>query len=405
MSFKREITDKSRGDWHSEEVLIFTGARQAGKTTILQQIKEELIAQDNSCHWISLEDPSLLAPLNDDPDNLFKIIPKGTARQYVFVDEIQYLRNPSGFLKYHYDLQRQQVKLIVTGSSAFYLDRRFGDSLAGRKKIFPVNTLSFREFLLFKNMPELAGRKDFNDLLIPEKEELSIAWHEYIRYGGYPRVVLAKLKDKENVLRDLAYSYVKKDIFEANIHDEDDYFRLLQILCRQTGSLVNAAELANTLNMNRQTTQKYLEIMHRSYHLAFIKPFYNNLRKELTKMPKVYGLDTGLCNFFAGNLQPYVTRNDKGPLLENSVFRQLLEKNVYDWSEIKYWRTADGHEVAFVTPGMNLALEVKANPAKFNSHHWEVFHNAYPEISLNVVTLDKQADEVKSYPLLDPWEI
>lgn len=401
MSILREITVKSEKYWKTDEVLVFIGPRQAGKTTVLKQIKNDLEKQGETCFFLDLEDPEYLGLLNQSPKNLFKIFSiNPDKKNFVFVDEVQYLNNPSNFLKYLFDEHKGKLKLIVSGSSAFYLDRKFKDSLAGRKKIFNVYTLSFREFLKFKKEDDLA-RKDLGKISLEEKSKVSLSYREFIVFGGYPRVALALLEDKEDILKEIAYSYIKKDIYEANIRQDETFYKLFKILAAQTGNLVNASELANTLNLSKTAIDNYLYVMQKSFHLAMIRPFFQNVRKEITKMPKVYFYDSGLRNFFVNNFSQFETRNDKGRLLENAVFRQLLEK--YDASEVKFWRTIDQKEIDFIAG--DLALEVKMNSGRFKEKKYKLFLESYPEKKLSFVSLDVEADSTDSYPVIDVWNV
>lgn len=405
MSIIRDVTLASRPHWKREEILLFTGPRQAGKTTILRQIEKSLTDEGSICQWLNAEDPAVRELLDKHPDNIFKLIAAPVGRQtIVLIDEIQNLSDPTTALKYLYDEYRNRIKLIVSGSSAFYIDRKFRDSLAGRKHIYHVYPLSFREFLRFKDEEHLI-QKPQDQLLVPESRQLSVWYHEYLRYGGYPRVVLAPPEEKEQVLNELAYSYIKKDLFEANIRGEQDFFKLLTLLADQTGNLVNVSELAGTLGASQSTIDRYLHVMQKTFHIALIHPYWKNVRKELTKMPKVYWFDTGLRNFFAGSLEPFATRDDKGQVLENAVFRQLLESKIYDWSDIRFWRTAAGQELDFVLERQRRAYEVKINPAKLNQAHAAVFTDAYPDIKVSVVTIEKKQAAVNNIPVLDIWEL
>jgi len=402
MSIIRDVTIKSRKYLETDEVLLFTGARQAGKTTILKQIQLELEKQKKVCHFLNLEDPEYLDILNKNPKNLFKIIPIDPAKKnYIFIDEIQYLDNPSNFLKYLYDEHRDKIKLLCSGSSSFYIDKKFKDSMVGRKRIFNVRTLSFREFLRFKKEESLSVA-DFKKLTLSEKEKIALHYGEYIVFGGYPRVVLSPREEKKENLREIAYSYIKKDVYEASVRQEEIFFKLLKILAFQTGSLVNASELANTLGVSKTAIENYLYIMRKSFHISLISPFFGNTRKELTKMPKVYFCDLGLRNFFAGSFEPFLARKDKGALLENAVFRQLLEN--YDKDEIKFWRTISKHEVDFVAREEN-AYEVKVNPEKFKERAYKAFFDNYPDINFAVVSFDTKKESVNGHPLLNAWEV
>ena len=123
----------------------------------------------------------------------------------MFIDEIQYLANPTNFLKFIYDEYKDKIKLFVSGSSAFYIDSKFTDSLAGRKKIFILNNLSFSEFLKFKNENKLKTefdkidfkKKDLSIYNVIDNKKIDILKNEYMRFGGYPRIVLEKDIEKK----------------------------------------------------------------------------------------------------------------------------------------------------------------------------------------------------------------
>ncbi len=402
MAIIRNITLQAQKYFKDPETLIFTGPRQAGKTTILKQLQDLLHKENKKTYFLNLEDPDYLTLLNESPKNLFKIFPLDLKKKsFVFIDEIQYLNNPSNFLKYFYDEYQGKIKLLVSGSSAFYLDKRFKDSLVGRKKIFNVFTISFREFLRFKNEEELSV-KDFEGVTLSEKEKINLYYREYIIYGGYPRVVLAPLAEKSDILRDIAYSYIKKDVFEANIRQEEIFYKLFKILAAQIGGLVNASELANTLGVSKSSIDNYLYVMQKSFHIKLINPFYKNVRKELTKMPKIYFLDPGLRNFLIDNFSPYDLRGDKGLLLENAVFRQLVER--YDLNEIKFWRTVQKNEIDFIVKEKE-ALEVKAQPLQIREKNYKVFMKNYKNFDFKVISLGAKAKTTGKYKVLEAWKI
>ncbi len=384
MIFNRNVVDRSEKYLDTEEVLIFTGARQAGKTTILKKLQSVLENRGDKTYFINLEDPDYLKILDNSPKGLFKIVSiNDNQKIFIFVDEVQYLKNPTNFIKYIFDEYKGKIKLIVSGSSAFYLDKKFEDSLAGRKKIFNVNTLSFREFLKFKSEDEY-GLKDFTKLALSEKEYLSTFFEEYCLYGGYPKVVLqASPEEKIEELREIAYSYIKKDIYEANIRQDEVFYRLLKILSMQVGNLVNSSELSSTLNISKTAIDNYLYVMEKSFHIARILPLFRNLRKELTKMPKVQFMDLGLRNFFANNFEHFELRGDKGMFFENIVYRLLMDK--YGSDKIKYWRTQDKKEVDFVLEDEKIAFEAKS---KFRKNEFKKFKEYYPEIDIKIVSFE-----------------
>lgn len=402
MSIIRDITLKAEKYLDSDEILLFIGSRQAGKTFILKQLQDKLKDKKQPTYFLNLEDLEYRDLLNDSPKNLFKIFSFDLGKKnFVFIDEVQYLSDPSNFLKYLYDEYRSKIKLIVSGSSAFYIDKKFKDSLAGRKKIFNVFTLSFREFLLFKGENALST-KDFDNVSLDEKEKLILFYNEYIVYGGYPRVVLAPRDEKKEILMEFAYSYIKKDIFESNLRQEEIFYKLLKILSSQVGNLVNGSELANTLNVSKTTIDNYLYVMQKSFHLKLIPPLFSNVRKELTKMPKVFFLDLGLRNFFVDNFNNFLTRTDKGAFLENIVFRQLLGK--YNSEEIRFWRTINKDEVDFVI-GEKKAIEVKVDPERFQKKNYKVFLDNYKNIEFSIACLESEKNKIGDYPIVEAWKI
>lgn len=402
MDVIRDLTNKAKDYLAKDDILLIIGPRQAGKTTVLHQIESFLKKRNDVCYFLNLEDPDYLSLLNKSPKNLFKIFPIDIKkRTFLFVDEVQYLDNPSNFLKYLFDEYKGKIKIIASGSSAFYLDKKFKDSLAGRKIIFNLLTLSFREFLKFKEQNELS-EANFKNLTLSEKDKIIPFYQEYLIYGGYPRVVLSPLEGKREILRDIAYSYIKKDIYESNIRNDEIFYKLFKILSDQIGSLINNSELANTLDVSRSAIDNYLYVMQKSFHIVLIKPFYKNIRKELTKMPKIYFIDLGLRNFFKNDFRFYQQREDKGELLENVVLRHLLEK--YLEEQINFWRTTQQREVDFIINN-SLALEVKSQIKGVKVKNYKTFLENYPNIKLNFICLDCSGRKINSFSVLEPWQI
>jgi len=383
MLYSRDIFNKIKKVIGRDEFIILVGARQTGKTSLLLLIKEFYEKKGVEASYFNLENPEYLKSFNDQPFNIFDLLPKRLTKQIVLIDEIQYLANPSNFLKLLYDERREKIKIIATGSSSFYIDRKFKDSLAGRKFIFNVYPLNFGEFLRFNGEAEMAEEKSAKRLTAYYQGKLLKLWEQYVIYGGYPKVALAKEEELKRILiEDIGSSYIKKDALEAGIKNTEKYYALIKILAGQTGQLMNSQELANTLNLAHKTVEEYLYIMARSYQLAFIRPFYKNLRKELTKMPKAYFYDLGLRNFFLNDYRALDKRLDKGAYLENLVFTEFLKRGD-DLDSIKYWRTQDKKEVDFIVG--REAYEIKYN-AKRKISDYKMFIKQYPEIKFSMIS-------------------
>ena len=380
----RDLTDNLL----KKEFSIITGARQTGKSTLMRQLEQYCLKQNIPVVFINLENKPLLAGLKENPLNLLKYLPVTNKRVIVLVDEVQYLDDPSNFLKLIYDEHVGDIKIIASGSSAFYIDSRFKDSLAGRKKLFYLPTCSFSEYL------ELAGKAE----LIEETERLAkkpglksnlisylnIEWEMYMIYGGYPAIITEPdRKEKIARLKEIRDSFIKRDIEESSVGNETAFYDLLRILSGQIGKLVNINELSLTLRIKNETVTNYLRIMQKCYHVTLIKPFYRNLRKELIKMPKIYFWDTGLRNCLSGNFMPVSQRTDKGELWENMIFRLLSDK--YSVDEIRYWRTSAGNELDFVLPYIDepKSLEAKFDKNRIKISKYRLFTGTYPELPLS----------------------
>lgn len=312
-------------------------------------------------------------------------------RLYLIIDEVQYAKNPSNFLKLLYDKYSPKLKIIATGSSAFYIDKSFKDSLAGRKKVFEFLPLAFDEFLHFKGedgliveWEQMIKRPAYQGLQLSRINSL---FDEYLVYGGYPAVVLADTEqEKQELLKELINSYMKKDALEAGIKEELKFFQLARLLANQIGNLVNNNELGNTLKMAGSTIENYIYLMQKTFIVKLLSPFYGNIRKELTKMPKVYFNDNGLRNALLNNFSKLNDRADKGELLENYTYIRL--RQLYDANQLHFWRTADGNEVDFVIEeqlGKGIAYEVKYNDIQFKPNKYKKFTEAYPTFDLKCI--------------------
>lgn len=387
----------------SDLILVIVGARQTGKTTILRQLYKDCLLQEKTAHFINLERLDYLALLNQSPENIFSILPPPPEgeRATVFIDEIQYLDNPSNFLKLLFDEYRGQLKLVVTGSSAFYIDEKFTDSLAGRKRLFHLPTLSFNEFLQFKDRCDLASLLPtdlspdnfdrMSRLPLIQRNDLVRFFNEFSRFGGYPAVVLAADEsEKLLVLEDLVNSSVKKDILESRIRHPEPYFMMIKMLAAQVGSLLNRNELSKSIGVSVQAIDNYLYVLQKSFHAVVIKPFHTNVRKELTKMPKLYFADMGMRNYLVGDFRDFRLRSDRGAFLENLCFRQIHSHVASD--DISFWRTQDKTELDFVVNGQ-YGFEVKSNPETFSSSTYNGFRERHPSVPVDVITFDSFSEK------------
>jgi len=374
-----------------KQITLLVGARQVGKTTLLRQVEAHLKDEGAFVFFLSLENKQTLKLLNEDPQHLFQLIPIPSAgsRLYILMDEIQYLDDPSNFLKYHYDTAGDQLKFVVTGSSHFYIDKKFTDSMAGRKRIFELPTLGLDEVLHFRGRDDLVAYIGSGQIPQLYKDEMLPHFYDYLVYGGYPEVVLANdLTERKEILRELRNSYVKKDVKDAGLHHSDLYLRLMKIMVDRIGALLNLNTLAAELSADNKTLKNYLWVMRKSFHVHCATPFHQRVASELRKMPKLFFADLGLRNSLLNDFSPIGAREDRGELLENFVYLRL--KQFAEEEAVNYWRTQNKQEVDFVVQSDNgtaAAYEVKWNAAAYRASKYAYFQKTYPEIPLNCISL------------------
>lgn len=356
-----------------EEALIIIGPRQAGKTSLLKILMEDL--KGKKVIYFDLERMNDLELLNKQPEDIIQYLKfKGfdfKEKVYLFIDEIQYLENPSKLLKLLVDHYSDKLKVIVTGSSSMDIRRKFSDSFVGRKYIFNLYPLSFKEFLYFKKRDDLSNLLNydyFNFTCINDElfiSELKSLFKEYIIYGGYPKVVLLPtLEEKINYLEEIVTGYIYKDIRNMfGIRNINAYNKLIKALANQIGNLYNSSELANICDISRPTIEEYIYLLKETFIIYPLHPFFRNKRLELVKSPKIFFIDIGLRNYIVNNFSYDFDREDIGAILENVVCSGFLKrKNKLD--ELFFWRTQTGTEIDFILKRENkiLPIEIKKIP-------------------------------------------
>ena len=402
MYIQRQIHNKIKAHIKRKEYTIITGARQSGKTSMIQALYNEIKDDGEIVSFISFEDRDIVASINKHPDEVFSFSPrpekllsgenKSGKPYYLFIDEIQLAENPSNFLKYLYDIYGENLKIIATGSSAFYIDPKFKDSLAGRKRLFELQTLDFDEWLIFKNLhglsEELRIIKSQENYISTRHIELFERFNEFLVFGGYPAVVLENDPDERiNLLKDIKNSFLKRDIDESGITNPDKFYMLLTLLAGQAGNLVNRNKLANIIDIDNKTIDKYLYVLQKCFHIELVRPFYSYLRKELTKMPKIYFKDHGLRNVALNRFFDFKLREDQGSLLENYVYKRLT--GIHDPDNVRFWRTTDMKEIDFVintSYGQGFAYEVKMKCKNIKQTSLNKFIESYPNYLPEVIS-------------------
>jgi len=404
MLFNRKCYSEIKHYLDSDKIIVIHGARQTGKTTLMEIIRADL-PQKNTFYF-DLEDSRYKMLFEEGTDSVIRFLKQkgfdtGQKKIYLFVDEIQYLDDPSSFLKLTHD-HYPAIKLIVSGSSSFEIKSKFRDSLVGRTVNFELYPLDFEEFLWFKNQHYNLNEAITDRIVI---KELKLFFKEFLLYGGYPGIVLTDtLEKKEKHLQQIIDTYIKVDIRDlANIKHIDKFNRLLFALAQQSSQLVNVVELANTARISRQTVEEYLFILEQTYIIKRLSPFSRNVRSELFKTPKVFFYDTGLLNMLSGKFLPSVI---DGQMFETGIFTELI-KNI-GHRNMNFWRTTDKKEIDFVLTQRSklVPIEVKLNTSRFKKTSIRYFSQKYnSKINYCISMEGTLPGQQKIIEQLYPWDI
>ena len=408
----RKLTYKMFNFIKDREIIVLHGSRQVGKTSVLHLIMDDLktrVSTDN-IFYFDLEDFALLDLCNAGTEKVVSFL-KGkkadfSKKVYLFIDEVQYLNNPSSFLKLSYDRYRDKIKFVVSGSSSFLIKKKFKDSLAGRIIDFELFTLDFDEFLEFKEL-KYNLKENLPDALQNEMRDL---YKEFVLYGGYPAIVLEdSIEKKEIKLKQIINAYIKKDIRDfSEIREIDKFNNLVKVLASQVGNLLNIMELSNTIGLAKKTVEEYIFLLENTYIIRRIKPFHRNIRSELSKMPKVYFEDTGMANILANKtFSPELS----GDLLENSIYSQFRKNLCVD--DMYFWRTNKQQEVDFVIDSINKrrrrilsAVEIKTIFLNKYTSSIRYLKGKYGDLKIYFCCLDKKEEcRDKDINIIYPWQV
>lgn len=354
----RTLEEKIRSFLPSPEIIAVLGARQVGKTTLLQKVYADL---PEPKVFLDFEDQEIRVLFDEDI--------KGFAKRYVdpheliFIDEFQYSNEGGKSLKYLYD--HHHKKFVISGSSSLDISLKAVSFLVGRVFAFELYPLSFREFLAFRE----EGLLTLLESSIRSGDRMHESLHaklmelleEFSLWGGYPRVATAeRIAEKKEILKNIFTTYLLKDIRGFfRLATESNMQKLVRAVALQVGNLIRYNELSALSGLGQHALKNHLAILEETYVLKLLKPFYTNKRLEITKNPKAYFMDTGLRNYVCRDFRPLDGRTDQGQLLENFVATEFVKEGL----EFNYWRSKSKSEVDFIVqaPGGVIPVEVKAS--------------------------------------------
>lgn len=359
----------------ANKVLILLGSRRVGKTILIKSIFD------------NFEGTKL--QLNGDDTDTYNILKERTVANYkrllqnielLIIDEAQEIPEIGKILKLIVD-EIPNIKVIITGSSAFDLLNNTGEPLTGRSYTFMLYPIAQIELMPRENL--LMTKQNLDERLV---------------YGSYPELFhLQTLKEKEIYLKDLIQSYLLKDILalDNTLRNSSKLFDLLKLIAFQLGKEVSYDELGKQLGMSKNTVEKYLDLLSKVFIIYKVSGFSRNLRKEIVKTTRWYFMDNGIRNAIINNFNLPALRTDMGELWENYLMAERIKKNTYQELDIQkyFWRTYDQQEIDLIeTQNESIAaFEFKYSESK----KYKIptgFKNAYPDACFEIISRDNYLD-------------
>lgn len=331
------------------KTLIIFGPRRTGKTTLLNEFTNNTKLPLVSYNGDNLSTQTRLSYY--DIDSLRPLV--GSAKVIV-IDEAQSIPNIGKSLKIIND-NMPDVAVVVTGSASFELAGQIGEPLVGRKITKFLFPLSIKEIVQESITPQLEFEKKLPQLLV---------------YGTYPNSITA-LSNEERMLflDDLVNSLLLKDVLAyQQVKSAGLLMRLLTLLAYQIGGEVSFSELASSLEIDKKTVERYIDLLEKSFIIFRLGGFSRNLRSEITKTSRYYFYDVGVRNAIINNFNPLEIRNDVGQLWENFAIVERLKSRSYNniFANQYFWRTWKKSEIDLVEErsGKYFGYEMKWKPKK-----------------------------------------
>lgn len=351
-------------------VMLVTGPRQVGKTTLLQKLSEQerkyVTLDDPDVRYLAKRDPALFMQRYTPP---------------VLIDEIQYATELLPYIKIYVDTTKQKGSIWITGSQVFRLMKDVSESLAGRVGIVNLLGLSDAEIYGYESEPFSTDPEWLMKRISGLKQRTLNEIYARIFNGSMPELYADENVDWETYYRSYVDTYLQRDIRDlAQVADEMSFYHFMTAAAAHTSKPVVYEELANAAGISAPTAKKWLSILVSSHIIALIQPYYNNVLKRVVKMPLMHFLDTGLASYLLkwGNPEALEKGAMSGAFFESFVFSEIYKSYLNAGKEppIFYYRDKDQKEIDLLLyqNGSLFPIEIKkaASPGKVAIKNFKV---------------------------------
>lgn len=367
MYIPRYLTSTIKRAMTSFPVVLVTGARQTGKTTLLRTEFGE------SHEYISLERPDIRNRALADPVGFFAQYTKP-----LILDEIQYAPELLHYIKELIEPERRPGWWLLTGSQNFSLMQGVSQTLAGRVAVLTLDPLSVRERLRQTQVtPETMLEQVFTPAARTAGNGAGPAVNlaEWLLQGGFPEPCLNKQVDRRLWFSSYVQTYLERDVRDlTQVSDLGAFSRFLMLVAARTGNLLNMADLADEIGISAPTVKRWLSVLETSQLIYLLQPYYKNFGKRIRKSPKLYVLDPGLATFLLGlhTWEAVLQGPSLGPLVETAVVTEWLKffRQQGEQPHVYYWQSGAGKEVDLIIErdGRLYGIEVKATATPTAQH-------------------------------------
>ena len=387
MYYRRKVEEKLKDVLHQFPVILITGARQSGKTTLLKESLPEY-------QYVSLDDPAVRDFAIKDPKLFLE-----THNKPVIIDEIQYAPNLLSYIKINVDQDRHNYgQFILTGSQPIQLMEHISETLSGRIAIFNLYPFGWEEI---ENIPEYE-KSIFNSQQLIER----------ILQGFYPEFFINPCLDKNIWLGSYLNTYLERDIRNIKtISDLSKFQTFVGLLAARAGQLLNISEVAKECGISQPTAKSWISLLESTYIIYLLRPYHKNHTKKLVKTPKLYFIDTGLLCYLLGIdcVERFLKASERGHIFENMIIMEMLKRRSYNFEkkQFYFYRTATGLEVDLIIDDGD---EISAFEIKFHKtvnvqfgKNLKLFQKDYKTKRSVVLTLQEENFPIANDILSQNW--
>ena len=357
------------------KVVVLLGARRVGKTKLIKKIIENLNEKYLFLNGDDVESHNLLE--SQSTANFNRLL--GETR-FLVIDEAQEIPNIGKKLKLMVDTI-PNLKVLVTGSSAFEINNQIGEPLVGRMKTINLYPISQIEFSKTENY--LETRNNLEDRLI---------------FGSYPELSkIINREDKISYLKEIVNTQLLRDIFAfEGIKKRDKIIALLQIIAFRTGSEISLESIGRDLQISKNTVEKYLDLFSKVFIIYSVSGFSKNRDNEITKMKKWYFVDNGIRNAIINSFNPLNMREDAGKLWENYLNSERIKKLNYQENHVLdyFWRTHTRQEIDRIEVKNEQIAAFEYKYGKSKSKIPTEFAKSYPDATFEIINQDNYLDYI-----------